>query len=183
MTSNLGASCIEPAQTEEEMQMMNEGIMQAVRSHFRPEFLNRLDDILIFRQLTPEVMAPIVDIQLNRLKKLLIERNIELDIHQDARKLLAFDGFNPLYGARPLKRVIQNRIQDPLAERIIGGSILEGDTVTITAADGEFIIRTAAEAIEATDAAEAIEATGASAPVDTAAGKDEEPACPPQGDD
>jgi len=135
MTSNLGASCIEPAQTEEEMQMMNEGIMQAVRSHFRPEFLNRLDDILIFRQLTPEIMAPIVDIQLNRLKKRLIEHKIQLEIQDDAKKLLAFEGFNPLYGARPLKRVIQNRLQDPLAERIIGGSIQEGDTVIITADD------------------------------------------------
>jgi ATP-dependent Clp protease ATP-binding subunit ClpB len=154
MTSNLGASCIEPAQTEEEMQMMNEGIMQAVRSHFRPEFLNRLDDILIFRQLTPEIMAPIVDIQLNRLKKRLIEHKIQLEIQEVAKKLLAFEGFNPLYGARPLKRVIQNRLQDPLAERIIGGSIQEGDTVTITAADGEFIIRTAAEAIEVIEVVE-----------------------------
>lgn len=143
MTSNLGSGCIEPAETEEQIQMMNEGIMQAVRSHFRPEFLNRLDDILIFRQLTPEIMAPIVDIQLNRLKNLLMEREIHLEVQDEAKKLLAKEGFNPVYGARPLKRVIQSRIQDPLAEKIICGTIQEGNTVTVTAVDGEWIIQTA----------------------------------------
>jgi ATP-dependent Clp protease ATP-binding subunit ClpB len=143
MTSNLGSACIEPAETEEQMQQqmqqMTEGIMQAVRSHFRPEFLNRLDDILIFRQLTPQVMTTIVDIQLGRLKKLLSEAGINLEITDDAKNLLAKEGFNPVYGARPLKRVIQSRIQDSLAEQIICGTIQEGDTVVAEAADGESI--------------------------------------------
>jgi len=141
MTSNLGADQIEPAETEEGMQQMNQAIMQAVRSHFRPEFLNRLDDILIFRQLSLEVMPIIVDIQLQRLQNLLLERQIQLDITDEAKTLLAEEGFNPLYGARPLKRVIQNRIQDRLADEIIGGAIQEAQTVGITVSDGEYILR------------------------------------------
>jgi ATP-dependent Clp protease ATP-binding subunit ClpB len=141
MTSNLGADQIEPAETEEGMQQMNQAIMQAVRSHFRPEFLNRLDDILIFRQLSLEVMPIIVDIQLQRLQNLLLERQIQLDITDEAKTLLAEEGFNPLYGARPLKRVIQNRIQDRLADEIIGGTIQEAQTVGITVSDGEYILR------------------------------------------
>ena len=141
MTSNLGADRIEPAETEEGMQQMNQAIMQAVRSHFRPEFLNRLDDILIFRQLSPEVMPIIVDIQLQRLQNLLLERRIQLDIKDEAKMLLAEEGFNPLYGARPLKRVIQNRIQDRLADEIIGGTIQEAKTVVVTVSDGEYTFR------------------------------------------
>jgi len=143
MTSNLGAESIEAAETQEQMDQMNESIMQRVRSHFRPEFLNRLDDILVFRQLTPEVMTPIVEIQVNRLKKLLNERDIHLDIQDEVKKILAEEGFNPLYGARPLKRVIQNRLQDTLAEEIISGKIQDGDTVMVTAVDGEFVFQAA----------------------------------------
>jgi ATP-dependent Clp protease ATP-binding subunit ClpB len=142
LTSNLGAENIEPAETEEEMQQMQAAIMQAVRGHFRPEFLNRLDDILIFNQLSPEVMPIIVDIQLKHIQNLLLERQIQLELSDDARTLLAEEGFNPLYGARPLKRVIQNRLQDPLAEEILKGTLQEEQTVTVKAADGEFIIRT-----------------------------------------
>lgn len=142
MTSNLGSDHIEPAENEEEMQQMNRAIMEAVRAHFRPEFLNRLDDILVFRQLSPEVMPVIVDIQLQRLQKLLTERQIQLDIKNEAKTLLAEEGFNPLYGARPLKRVIQARLQDRLAEEILRGTIQEAQAVVVTAADGEFVIRT-----------------------------------------
>jgi ATP-dependent Clp protease ATP-binding subunit ClpB len=143
MTSNLGAESIQPTETEEEIQQMNDGIMQAVRSHFRPEFLNRLDDILIFRQLTPEVMRPIVDIQLKRLQNLLMDREIHLDVTEEAKALLAEQGFNPLYGARPLQRVIQARVQDALAEAIIEGTIQEEQTVAVTVDDGNFIVGTA----------------------------------------
>jgi ATP-dependent Clp protease ATP-binding subunit ClpB len=142
MTSNLGAEHIEPAETEEETQRMIQGIMQAVRGHFRPEFLNRLDDILVFRQLSPEVMPIIVDIQLKRLRKLLLERQIQLEVNEEAKTLLAEEGFNPLYGARPLKRVIQARLQDHLAEEIISGALQEGQTVVVTAAEGEFVFHT-----------------------------------------
>lgn len=140
MTSNLGAEGIEPAETEEEINKMNEFIMQAVRSHFRPEFLNRLDDILVFNQLSQEAMIPIAEIQLKRLQKLLTDRKIQLDVDDEAKALLAEKGFNPLYGARPLKRVIQSSIQDILAEDIIAGKVNEGDIVTVTVADGEFVI-------------------------------------------
>jgi ATP-dependent Clp protease ATP-binding subunit ClpB len=140
MTSNLGAENIEPVETEEEIQQMNERIMQAVRSHFRPEFLNRLDDILVFRQLTPEVMRPIVDIQLKRLQNLLLDREIQLDVTEEAKELLAAQGFNPMYGARPLQRVIQSRLQDPLAEAIIEGAVQEGQTIVVSVDDGNFVI-------------------------------------------
>jgi len=142
MTSNLGAEHIEPAETEEDAQRMIQGIMQAVRGHFRPEFLNRLDDILVFSQLSPEVMPIIVDIQLKKLQGLLQERQIQLDVKEDAKLLLAEEGFNPLYGARPLKRVIQARLQDHLAEEIISGALQEGQTVVVTAAEGEFVFHT-----------------------------------------
>ncbi|MEE9567620.1 MAG: AAA family ATPase, partial [Desulfobacteria bacterium] len=142
MTSNLGAEHIEPAETEEETQQMIQGIMQAVRGHFRPEFLNRLDDILVFRQLSPEVMPTIVDIQLKRLRELLLERQIQLEVKEEAKTLLAEEGFNPLYGARPLKRVIQARLQDPMAEEIISGALQEEQTVVVTVVDGEFVFHT-----------------------------------------
>ncbi|MEW5804183.1 MAG: AAA family ATPase [bacterium] len=140
MTSNLGSASIEPVETCEHVQKINEEIMQAVRLHFRPEFLNRLDDILIFRQLTRKIMTTIVDIQLNRLKNLLQERDIQLEVTDEVKELLAKEGFNPIYGARPLKRVIQSRIQDSLAEKIIKGTIQEGDTVVAEAAGDELII-------------------------------------------
>jgi len=114
--------------------------MQAVRSHFRPEFLNRLDDILIFNQLTPETMEPIVDIQLSRLSKILEEKDITLCVKEGARKFLAQKGFNPLMGARPLIRVIQSYIQDPLAEKIIAGEINPGDTAYVGAVNGKIVI-------------------------------------------
>lgn len=131
LTSNLGSELIQPVETEEEEKAMQQGIMEAVRSHFRPEFINRLDDVLIFNQLSKEVMRPIVDIQLKRLKKLMLDKEIHLDIHDDVKDMLADEGFNPLFGARPLKRVIQTRIQDFLAEKIIQGDIVEDSQVRI----------------------------------------------------
>jgi ATP-dependent Clp protease ATP-binding subunit ClpB len=105
--------------------------------------LNRLDDIIIFRQLTLETMAPIVSIQLKRLQNLMMDREITLDLTDEAIVLLAEKGFNPLYGARPLKRVIQTKLQDILAEKIIEGTIKEKQTVTITAADEELVFQDA----------------------------------------
>ncbi len=142
LTSNLGAENIRPVETQEQLAQMQSAIMDAVRAHFRPEFLNRLDDILIFNQLTLEVMEPIVDIQLARLSKLLEDKEIILKVKKGARKLLAQKGFNPFMGARPLIRVIQSFIQDPLAEKIIAGLINPGDTVFVGAINGEFIIST-----------------------------------------
>jgi ATP-dependent Clp protease ATP-binding subunit ClpB len=114
-------------------------IMDRVRGHFRPEFLNRLDDILILRQLTLETMRPIADIQLRRLAKCLEERGIRLDISDEASNSLAQWGFNPLYGARPLKRVIQTKLQDPLAELLLEGELRDGQQVVISMTDGELV--------------------------------------------
>jgi ATP-dependent Clp protease ATP-binding subunit ClpB len=140
MTSNLGSESIRPAETEEEIQQMNAEIMAAVRSHFRPEFINRLDDILIFKQLTLGGMKTIAEIQLKRLAKLLKDKDIELRISDEALALLGDLGFNPLMGARPLNRVIQTHLQDPLAEEIIAGKIHPGDAVSISVAENELVL-------------------------------------------
>jgi len=137
MTSNLASEYIEPVESEQEQQRMQSQIMEKVRSHFRPEFLNRLDDILIFRQLTLDSMRPITDIQLSRLAKCLEERNINLDITNEAVNSLAQSGYNPLYGARPLKRVIQSKLQDPLAELLLTGGIKDGQRVIVDIVNGE----------------------------------------------
>jgi ATP-dependent Clp protease ATP-binding subunit ClpB len=106
--------------------------MEAVRAAFRPEFLNRLDEILIFRRLSRVDMEGIVGIQLKRLDQLLAERKVTLDLDAKAHAWLAAAGYDPVYGARPLKRVIQRELQNPLAEQILKGAIKDGDTVGVT---------------------------------------------------
>ncbi len=135
LTSNLGAENIVPTETDEEVAAMHSGLMEAVRGFFRPEFVNRLDDVLVFNQLVPEVMGSIVDIQLGRLESLLATQEISLDVDTAARELLATKGFSPAYGARPLQRVIQSLVQDPLAEMIIEGSVGEESTVNVQVVD------------------------------------------------
>jgi ATP-dependent Clp protease ATP-binding subunit ClpB len=107
--------------------------MEAVRATFRPEFLNRLDEILLFRRLSRDDMVGIVDIQLAQLEKLLEDRKVALDIDAEAKKWLANAGYDPVYGARPLKRVIQRELQNSLAEKILAGEIGDGDTVRVRA--------------------------------------------------
>ena len=107
--------------------------MEVVRQAFRPEFLNRLDEILLFRRLSREDMTGIVDIQLRRLQKLLADRKITLELDDAAKRWLADAGYDPVYGARPLKRVIQRELQNPLALEILEGRIRDGDTVRVTA--------------------------------------------------
>jgi ATP-dependent Clp protease ATP-binding subunit ClpB len=107
--------------------------MDAVRAAFRPEFLNRLDEILVFRRLSREDMTGIVEIQLERLQRLLADRKVRLDIDDEAKKWLANAGYDPVYGARPLKRVIQKELQNPLAEKILAGEVRDGDEVKVTA--------------------------------------------------
>ncbi|TYT73916.1 ATP-dependent Clp protease ATP-binding subunit [Desulfobotulus mexicanus] len=145
MTSNLGADRIEAAETEEDVLKMKQAIMEVVQGFFRPEFLNRLDDIIIFRPLTPEVMNPIVDIQLMRLSKLLEDKKIHLEVDAEAREFLAAEGYNPLYGARPLKRVIQTRLQDPLAEMLIEDGMEEGGQLLVSVRDNTLNISRAGE--------------------------------------
>jgi ATP-dependent Clp protease ATP-binding subunit ClpB len=136
LTSNLGSQFIQPVETEEEAKEMQSQIMDAVRAHFRPEFLNRLDDILIFNQLTLETMRPIVDIQLSRLIKKLADREVELVFTDTARDQLATWGFNPIYGARPLKRVIQSRVQDPLSDMFLRSEIEPGNRIEVDWQEG-----------------------------------------------
>jgi ATP-dependent Clp protease ATP-binding subunit ClpB len=119
---------------------MNRAIMEVVRGHFRPEFLNRLDDILVFNQLTLEAMLPIVEIQLRRVQRLLSDKKIDLVVSEGARAFLAEQGFNPLYGARPLKRVIQTRLQDPLAEKIIAGEVQDGQAVFASLSGDDLVL-------------------------------------------
>jgi ATP-dependent Clp protease ATP-binding subunit ClpB len=106
--------------------------MEVVRAAFRPEFLNRLDEILLFRRLSRADMAGIVDIQLERVKKLLTDRKIVLELDTAARAWLAERGYDPVYGARPLKRVIQRELQNPLASMILEGKVADGQTVRVS---------------------------------------------------
>ncbi|MBY0423362.1 MAG: hypothetical protein K2Q06_13730, partial [Parvularculaceae bacterium] len=108
-------------------------VMDAVRGRFRPEFLNRLDEMILFRRLSRGDMDAIVDIQIARLAKLLEGRKIALELDEAARRWLADAGYDPVYGARPLKRVIQKALQDPLAEMVLAGDVLDGETLKISA--------------------------------------------------
>jgi ATP-dependent Clp protease ATP-binding subunit ClpB len=109
---------------------MREEVMDIVRRHFRPEFLNRVDDIVIFHPLTKENIAQIVDIQLRYLDKVLEQRNLRLRLTDSAKKFLAQVGYDPVYGARPLKRAIQMYLQNPLAMEVLQGTVHEGETIT-----------------------------------------------------
>ena len=113
---------------------MRDQVMSVVRSAFRPEFLNRVDEIILFHRLRREQMGRIVDIQMMRLAKLLEERKIVVTLDPSARDWLADKGWDPAYGARPLKRVIQKSVQDPLAEMILAGKVKDGENVAITVA-------------------------------------------------
>ncbi|HUS98369.1 MAG TPA: ATP-dependent chaperone ClpB, partial [Hyphomicrobiaceae bacterium] len=117
----------------DEVSAVRELVLAEVRAKFRPEFLNRLDDIVLFERLKRDQMTQIVDIQLARLLTLLADRKITLDVDNPAKAWLANKGYDPAYGARPLKRVIQRYVQDTLAELILAGTIRDGGTVTVTA--------------------------------------------------
>jgi len=112
--------------------MAYKGVMDIVRGHFRPEFLNRLDETVLFRRLQRSDMAAIVDIQLAHLRKLLADRKISIELDQGATDWLANEGYDPVYGARPLKRVIQRSLQNPLAGAILEGRVKDGETVQVT---------------------------------------------------
>jgi ATP-dependent Clp protease ATP-binding subunit ClpB len=114
--------------------------MEAVRGHFRPEFLNRLDETIIFDRLARSDMGAIVDIQLRDLEKRLAARKITLELDPAARNWLADEGYDPVYGARPLKRVIQRHLQDQLAQMILAGDVLDGSTVSVTAGPEGLIV-------------------------------------------
>ncbi|MBB5755271.1 ATP-dependent chaperone ClpB [Prosthecomicrobium pneumaticum] len=132
MTSNLGAEFLANLREGEDVDAVRESVMAVVRGHFRPEFLNRLDDIILFHRLQRKEMGRIVEIQLKRLQTLLEDRKIVLDLDESARAWLAEKGYDPVYGARPLKRVIQRHVQDPLADKILAGEIADGTRVKVT---------------------------------------------------
>jgi ATP-dependent Clp protease ATP-binding subunit ClpB len=132
MTSNLGAEFLVSQPEGQDSDAVRDEVMAVVRSHFRPEFLNRVDEIILFHRLKRSEMGAIVDIQIARLQRLLDERKISLQLAAEARGWLAEKGYDPAYGARPLKRVIQKHVQDPLAELILSGQIREGEMVPVT---------------------------------------------------
>jgi ATP-dependent Clp protease ATP-binding subunit ClpB len=131
MTSNLGSREIQSVQDDEKQ--VREAVMQDLRLHFKPEFLNRIDDIVIFHQLSREQVGKIIDVQLERLRAMLAERNVTLKLDNSARELLMREGYDPTYGARPLKRAIQSYIQNPLAVKLLQGEIQPGQTVHVSA--------------------------------------------------
>jgi len=141
MTSNIGSPLIQEVAGKDEKSMawksMVDQVNAELRSRFRPEFLNRIDEVIIFHALTREHIARIVEIQLGRLRALLAERRIGLDLSPDAAKQLAAEGFDPTYGARPLKRTIQKRVQDPLARGILEGKFADGDNVKVGVKGGQ----------------------------------------------
>ena len=138
MTSNLGGEYLVNLGETQDVDVVRDQVMGVVKGHFRPEFLNRLDEIILFHRLKREHMGAIVDIQLLRLKQLLADRKIGVVLSETARALLANKGYDPAYGARPLKRVIQKSIQDPLAEEILSGRLKDGDRVEVDVAGGHF---------------------------------------------
>ena len=140
LTSNLGSQALSHLPEEADASDARHQVMEAVRAHFRPEFLNRLDEIIIFRRLSRSNMDGIVQIQLARLEKRLAGRKITLDLDDAARMWLADQGYDPVFGARPLKRVIQRALQDPLAELLLSGEVLDGSVVKVTAEQDGLIV-------------------------------------------
>jgi ATP-dependent Clp protease ATP-binding subunit ClpB len=136
MTSNLGSDVIQQLAGEKQYVRMKTEVMERVQAHFRPEFINRIDDIIVFHPLGAEQIRAIVDIQLAGLKRRLAERDMTLELAEDARDRLGEAGFDPVYGARPLKRAIQQQIENPLAERILQGQFAAGDRILVAAEDG-----------------------------------------------
>ncbi|HJZ30600.1 MAG TPA: ATP-dependent chaperone ClpB [Hyphomicrobiaceae bacterium] len=136
MTSNIGSEFLANQKEGEDVEAVRPYVMAELRSKFRPEFLNRIDEIILFHRLKREQMAAIVDIQIARLQRLLADRKLTLVLDEQARTWLANRGYDPTYGARPLKRVIQKSVQDPLAEQILAGRTKDGDTVRLSVRDG-----------------------------------------------
>ncbi len=149
LTSNLGSEALASLPEGADIEQARPLVMNAVRAAFRPEFLNRLDEVLLFRRLSRDDMKGIVAIQLRHLQNLLVDRKIILDIDAAAEAWLADKGYDPVYGARPLKRVIQRELQNPLATQILEGRIPDGATVHVTASPVGLVIGEVAPAMAA----------------------------------
>ena len=135
MTSNIGSSFLqaEGLRSEKDFDEASKHVIEALHSHFRPEFLNRVDDIIVFRPLGKEQLVKIIELRLEDVRRLLADRKISLELTDAAKDLLFTEGFDPNFGARPLKRAIQKLVQDPLALKILDGEILHGDHVIVDA--------------------------------------------------
>ncbi len=140
LTSNLGSQYLANLEEGQDVDAVEPQVMEVVRGHFRPEFLNRLDEIILFHRLGQNHMAPIVEIQVGRVQKLLQDRKIVLELTDAAKRWLGRVGYDPVYGARPLKRAVQRYLQDPLAEKLLGGEVPDGSTVQIGEGDGALTI-------------------------------------------
>ena len=149
LTSNLGSQYLAGLGEDEPAEKVESQVMEVVRGHFRPEFLNRLDEIILFHRLSAGHMGPIVDIQVARLRKLLEDRKITLELTDAARAWLGRVGYDPVYGARPLKRAVQKYLQDPLADKILAGEIADGSAVRVDEGDGQLTLTLAGEQREA----------------------------------
>ncbi|MDE8652618.1 ATP-dependent chaperone ClpB [Novosphingobium album (ex Liu et al. 2023)] len=136
LTSNLGSQYLANLDEGQDVSAVEPQVMEVVRAHFRPEFLNRLDEVILFHRLGQEHMGPIVDIQVGRVQQLLKDRKIVLDLTPAAKRWLGRVGYDPVYGARPLKRAVQRYVQDPLAEKLLAGEIPDGSTVHVDEGDG-----------------------------------------------
>ena len=141
LTSNLGSQFIASLGEGEDVESVEPQVMEIVRAHFRPEFLNRLDEIILFHRLGQDHMGPIVDLQVARVAKLLADRKVVLDLTDAARAWLGRVGYDPVYGARPLKRAVQKYLQDPLADRILRGDVPDGSTVHVDEGDGGLVLK------------------------------------------
>jgi ATP-dependent Clp protease ATP-binding subunit ClpB len=136
LTSNLGSQYLSGLSDGQDVESVEPQVMEVVRGHFRPEFLNRLDEIILFHRLAQEHMGPIVDIQVDHVRALLKDRKIKLELGEAARAWLGRVGYDPVYGARPLKRAVQKYVQDPLADAILRGDVPDGATVRLDEGDG-----------------------------------------------
>jgi ATP-dependent Clp protease ATP-binding subunit ClpB len=139
MTSNIGSAAI--SESAGDIEAIRAKAMDAMRQHFRPEFLNRIDEIVIFENLKLADIKRIVDIQLGILRKRLIERGVDIELTDAAKELLANRGYDPVYGARPLKRTLQREVIDPLALRVLKGEFVPGDVIIVDARNGEIVFR------------------------------------------
>jgi ATP-dependent Clp protease ATP-binding subunit ClpB len=140
LTSNLGSQFLANMADDQDVATVEPQVMDLVRAHFRPEFLNRLDEIILFHRLGQAHMGPIVDIQVGRVQRLLADRKITLELTDAARAWLGRVGYDPVYGARPLRRAVQRHLQDPLAELILRGTVKDGSTVQVDEGDGKLAL-------------------------------------------
>jgi ATP-dependent Clp protease ATP-binding subunit ClpB len=144
MTSNLGSQRIQELAGEENYSKMKSSVMEVLTQHFRPEFINRVDDVVVFHPLGREHIRLIVDIQLGYLHERLAERDMTIILSDEARDKLAAAGFDPVYGARPLKRAIQQQVENPLAQEILQGRFVPGDTIEVAVAEDQLEFQNAA---------------------------------------